>query len=99
MTDKHEHDVGEHALGEIQAFLAKAQGMPLLSVKDIAEQFRVQAMLAKTTPRRRKMFDAIADYYEHAYEVRTKAEHKKDDDDGIGGTVRAILDNFDGNDD
>ena len=26
MTDKHEHDVGEHALGEIQAFLAKAQG-------------------------------------------------------------------------
>lgn len=104
MNDKQEQDIGEHALGEIQGFLAKAQTMPLLSVRDIAEQFRVQAMLSKTTPRRRKVFDAIADYYEHAHETRAKAEHKKDEhkqngDDGIGGRVRAILDNFDSDSD
>ena len=69
--------------------------MPLLAVKEIADQLRVQAMLAKTTPRRRRVFDAMADYYEHTYDVREKAQHSHKEGDGIGGAVRALLDNFD----
>ena len=95
MNERHEHNVGEHALGEVQAFLSKAQSIPLLAVKEIADQLRVQAMLAKTTPRRRRVFDALADFYEHTYEVREKAQHTHEDVDGIGGAVRALLDNFD----
>lgn len=96
MNEHHEVDVGEHALGEVQAFLSKAQSLPTTAVKDIAEQLRVQAMLAKATPRRRKVFEALADYFEHTHEVRDKAENTKDEGDGIGGAVRALLDNFDG---
>lgn len=39
--------------------------MPIMAVKEIADQLRVQAMLAKTTTRRRRVFDALANYYEH----------------------------------
>lgn len=95
MNERHEHNVGDHALVEIQAFLSKAQSMPIMAVKEIADQLRVQAMLAKTTPRRRRVFDALADYYEHTYEVREKAQHSHEEGDGIGGAVRALLDNFD----
>jgi hypothetical protein len=95
MNDHHEHNLGEHALGEVQAFLSKAQSMPLLAVKEIADQLRVQAMLARTTPRRRRVFDALADYYEHAHEVREKAAHGNHEGEGISGAVRALLDNFD----
>ncbi|MEH6754758.1 MAG: hypothetical protein V7788_11400 [Alphaproteobacteria bacterium] len=95
MNEHYESDVGEHALGEVQAFLSKAQSLPTASVKDIAEQLRVQEMLAKSTRRRKKVFEALADYFEHAHEVRDKAENTKHEGEGIGGAVRALLDNFD----
>jgi len=95
MNERHEHNMGEHALGEVQAFLSKAQSMSLPAVKEIADLLRVQAMLAKTTPRRRRVFDALADYYEHAHDVRDKAAHGHHEGDGIGGAVRALLDNLD----
>lgn len=69
--------------------------MPIMAVKEIADQLRVQAMLAKTTTRRRRVFDALANYYEHTYEVHEKAHHSHEEGDGIGGAVRALLDNFD----
>ncbi|MBT5570078.1 MAG: hypothetical protein HOJ90_02560 [Alphaproteobacteria bacterium] len=99
MDDQQDSDVGEHALGEIQGFLVKAQSLSLESVKEIAEQFHVQAILAKATPRRRKIFEALGDYFEHAHETRTKAEGRDDHEDGIGAAVRALLDNFDNDSD
>jgi hypothetical protein len=93
MIDDRDKDVAEWAVGEIQAFLAKAQSMGIENVTAIAEQFRVEAMLAKATPHRRHIFDAVADHFEHAAETRAAKAHKKGD--GIGGVVRALIDSFD----
>lgn len=95
MNEHHEHDVGEHALSEVQAFLSKAQSLPTAAVKEIAEQLRVQAMLAKTTPHRKKVFEALASHFEYAHHVRDKAEHDTHEGEGLGGAVRALLDNLD----
>jgi len=99
MDDQQDSDLGEHALHEVQGFLFKTQSMPIESVKEVAEQFHVQAILAKDTPRRRKIFESIADYFEHAYETRTKAEGGSVHEGGIGVAVRALLDNFDSDSD
>lgn len=95
MNEHHELDIGEHALGEVQAFLTKAQSLPNTAVKEIADQLRVQTMLAKSTPHRKKVFAALADYFEYANQVRDKAEHGEHEGEGLGGAVRALLDSLD----
>lgn len=96
MTDDNDSDIGERAVAEIKSFLAKAQSLGSDNVESIAEQLRVEAMLAKSTRLRRRVFEALAEYYEHAAEKR--AEEDKDDGEGIGGVVRALVANLDDDD-
>ncbi|MBO6782564.1 MAG: hypothetical protein JJ899_04715 [Alphaproteobacteria bacterium] len=98
MSDEDDYDIGERAVHEIQAFLLKAQSLPIGQTEKIAEEFRVDEMLAKSTPHRRKVYDAIADYFEHVAKERHKKARDAGDEDkehGIGGAVKAIIDNFD----
>lgn len=94
MSKKNETDVGEHALSEIRVLLQKAQSLPIEQVEQIADQFRVDEMLAKATPHRRRVYIAVAEYFEHAAKVRHKKEHAGEGND-IGDAVRALIDNFD----
>jgi chorismate synthase len=96
MTDKNDSDIGERAVAEINTFLRKSRSLSADNVRSIAEQLRVEAMLARTTRHRRRIFDALADYYEHAAEER--AEEEKEDGDGIGGAVRALVENLEDDD-
>lgn len=102
MSDDEDSEIGERAVGEIRAFLMKAQTLSVSNVEQIAEQFRVDAMLAKTTPRRRKIYDAVADYFEHVAEERhrkARDEGEDDDEEGLGKAIKAIADSFDDKDD
>ena len=96
MTDENDPDIGERAVAEINSFLAKAQSLGVDNVENIAGQMRVEAMLARTTKLRRRVYEALAEYYEHAAEAR--ANEEKQDGDGIGGVVRALVENFDDDD-
>ncbi len=101
MSDEEDSEVGERAVAEIQAFLLKAQSLSVNHVEQVAEQFRVDAMLAKTTPRRRKIYDAVADYFEHVAEERhrkAKENGEDDEEEGFGGAVKAIVESFEGDD-
>ena len=98
MTEDKDAEVGEHAVGELHVLLHKAQILPVHQVEAIAEEFQVDALLAKATPHRRKIYTAVAEYFGHvAKERRRKARDagEEDGDSGIGGAVRAIIDNLD----
>jgi len=94
MSKKNDSDVGEHALSEVRVLLQKAQSLPIEQVELIADHFRVDEMLAKATPHRRRVYVAVAEYFEHAAKTRRKNEHASGRND-IGDAVRALIDNFD----
>lgn len=88
----------ERTVAEVRNLIAKARAIDVADVEAIAEQLRVEAMLANTTRHRRRIFDALADHYEHVAGERRAAEKHDDPEAGIGGAVRAILENFDSTD-
>lgn len=88
----------DRTVAEVRNLIAKARAIDVEDVEAIAEQLRVEAMLAHTTRHRRRIFDALADHYEHVAAERRAAEKDDDPHAGIGGAVRAILDNLDADD-
>jgi len=93
MPKQGDEDAVDRAVRNLQQFLDKAQWLDTATVRAIADQFRADAALARTMRHHRHVYDAIADYFEHAADARDKA----DDHHGnpIGDAVRALVDNLD----
>ncbi len=93
MSKLDDEDAVDRAVRDLQRFLGKAKGLDTATVRAIADQFRADAALARTMRHHRHVYDAISGYFEHAADVRDKA----DDEHGspIGDAVRALVENLD----
>lgn len=88
-----DQDAVDRAVRDVHAFLDKAQRLETGSVRAIANQFRAEAALARTMQHHRHVYDAIAEYFEHAADTREKSD--PDHGHGIGDVVQALVENLD----
>lgn len=97
MSKQENEDAIDRAVRDLQQFLEKAKGLDTTTVRAIADQFRADATLSRTIRHHRHVYEAISGYFEHAADVRDKADDQRHSP--IGDAVRALVENLDDNED
>lgn len=93
MSKTDNQDAVDRAVLDLQRFLNRAQDLDTATVRAIADQFQAEAALARSMRYRKHVYDAVADYFQHAADARDKESHEHGNP--IGDAVRALVENLD----